>query len=150
MEAMVLLSILYRGAGLLVHSCGRTPGTPTPGLGPNMEGRTGRMPRWPGGATPWEAAARLLGVALGLARLVGTYCGASSGRRLPPSFRDASGDFQTAVPASPSGRRRRARPSPSEERCSLMTFPRFPYGLCVAALPRPGPPKTSSLAARVF
>lgn len=99
------------------------------------------MPRWPGGATSREAAARLLRVALGLARLAGTYCGASWGRRLPPSFRDASGDFQTAVPASPSGRGPRARPSPSEERCSLVTFPRVPIRSLCCGTPSTRPSK---------
>lgn len=119
-------TIIYRGAGLLVHSCGRTPGTPTPGLGPNMEGRAGAHAQMAWGRAILGGSCPPSRRSLGACKVGGHCCGASSGRGLPPSFRDASSDFQTAVPASPSGPRPSAGLSLSEERCSLMTFPRAP------------------------
>lgn len=80
-------------------------------------------------------SARGLCVALGPAVSVGSPREAFAGWRLPCPFDDSSGDFRTAVPASPSGLKPCARPSPTEARCLPVTSqPWFPHPLCAVGL----------------
>ena len=142
MEGMILLSVLYRGMGRLVHTGGRTAESPTPRRGPNGKDGPGRRragPQGPGTILSRRGRRSIPILAVRGYEVGGLGSWSPSGRRF-------------SLPCGDSGRPRQASrwtQAVGNEafRGSRRTSVPFASPCCGAAS-WPGPPTTSSLSAR--